>query len=1073
MRKYYVGKNREENLYWLLKEWPEDGSCVCFIEGEPGVGKTDLAHDFEDAAIRQGMAEQVFYYTAPDSKSPDFIDVLLEISAALSQKGLTAMEDYLFNTRKTIHGLAIEKALEHPIIIVLDEAQRLFSANSGSPIPAFMDIFLYLRNRKLKGRLLLLSDRMVDRSKRWSEWIPIRKLTELKASEAFELLESRLQEANVFAGISEEQKRDAVRVMHFNPRAIEALAGALRFSSLEEIIENNKGFWSVHDRDIDRSFLRTLEQNLLEGTMRHLELTHQRRLWRLAVHRRNFKREALDRLCESREEAEQLYSILITRFFLNYYKDSITLNPVVREIALTHLKEESNEFRQAHSAAADYHLRHFKSKQIVASEDKLSESFAESRYHLVQAGRQDELRDISHRYTDHLRQKIKSGAPVPIDRDQLEERISVLQILLEEAGAKGLEYHLAQCLKARNKPGDLVAAIKHIKRALGPRAWQSWYLLATLQSQLEGINAALNTIHRALGALDDISSTTPFYVLGAKLLSGVGRNEEAQALLTEGIGKVPPESAFPLYEYRANLLARAGKVIESIKSLRDAMQVIPPDKDLFAIYRSCATILSDSGDHGQAVEVLREGISLIPEGNNLYSLYQALSEIFCRDERVSEAIAANLEGARKLQAHKGHKLVEGAILLAAGSGNSQKLSSVISSSVCGRQQTLLGTVLALQLKGEWLQAADLARTARLEFPRYLLLTCTEALCRLAIGEVEVAWHSLNRFEGIALGKGDPHTWLATLILLHRKMTPKASETLATYLGSEIHQNEVTTGILLAFWDQQKASEEGHRLCFYFPVLPASLTGMPRSVSRVPFAKAAIDSAVIDRLNGKNTLAHTMNGADFDIYVSYGWGEDQTAEGRRREEIVDRLCERVRASGHGIGRDKDHQHGGDSIERFAQRISKAKCIVAVISEKYLRSTNCMVRELFTAFRRCDYSCDEFKQKIIALVMDDAKPFLHSEESILGVANDWKRKYEEQVRQLEVVDPSRKSHEFWEYHTSLGEMVPRIPEMLSALNDVIMRRGFEAIVQNEFAEVIDRLPHKRGHSSVIPGLTENSP
>ncbi len=74
----------------------------------------------------------------------------------------------------------------------------------------------------------------------------------------------------------------------------------------------------------------------------------------------------------------------------------------------------------------------------------------------------------------------------------------------------------------------------------------------------------------------------------------------------------------------------------------------------------------------------------------------------------------------------------------------------------------------------------------------------------------------------------------------------------------------------------------------------------------------------------------------DVYVSYAWGDDKSPEGRRREEIVDRLCEAVRGSGRKIIRDKERVKAGDSIERFALEMSKASHIIAVISESSLNS-----------------------------------------------------------------------------------------------------------------------------------------
>src|SRR6185503_16072809 len=214
-----------------------------------------------------------------------------------------------------------------------------------------------------------------------------------------------------------------------------------------------------------------------------------------AVHRRNFKREALEKLCGSKDEAGQLRSILVTRYLVNFRSGALSLNPIVREISLNHLKEDDAELKQAHSAAADYHLRHFKAKQMVGSESKLGESFAELRYHLTQAGREAELSVIGQRFTEHLKREISSVSPVPTDREELDERIGVLTVLLGNAGAKGLEYHLARCLQSRGKPTDFKLAALHAARATGVGApSHSWYLRAELENQAEGLDAAMRTI---------------------------------------------------------------------------------------------------------------------------------------------------------------------------------------------------------------------------------------------------------------------------------------------------------------------------------------------------------------------------------------------------------------------------------------------------------------------------------------------------------------------------------------------------------------------------------------------------
>ena len=185
-----------------------------------------------------------------------------------------------------------------------------------------------------------------------------------------------------------------------------------------------------------------------------------------------------------------------------------------------------------------------------------------------------------------------------------------------------------------------------------------------------------------------------------------------------------------------------------------------------------------------------------------------------------------------------------------------------------------------------------------------------------------------------------------------------------------------------------------------------------------------------------------------IYVSYAWGEDTTPEGQRREDIVDLLCLKIKASGREIGRDKTHMRAGDSINRFAQEISKAERVVAVISEKSLRSEYCMVHELFSAFRRCNYDRADFQKKIIALEMDDAKNVLRDALSRSELARFWMNHHKARRATLAEIDPEHtKSPNEWAIVDAMGEMCPRLPDLLGAIKD---------IVKDEFREVLSLLP-----------------
>jgi uncharacterized protein YjbI with pentapeptide repeats len=192
-----------------------------------------------------------------------------------------------------------------------------------------------------------------------------------------------------------------------------------------------------------------------------------------------------------------------------------------------------------------------------------------------------------------------------------------------------------------------------------------------------------------------------------------------------------------------------------------------------------------------------------------------------------------------------------------------------------------------------------------------------------------------------------------------------------------------------------------------------------------------------------------------VYVSYAWGEDQTIEGRRREDIVNRLCETMRTHGIVVGRDKERLKAGDSIDRFAHDISKASRVITVISEKYLSSEYCMVAELFRTYQRCVFQREEFQQKVVALVLDDAKQSIKDELTVVALAKQWKNIHDMRRHELEKIDPNRKSPDSWSRTELIGEMCERLPDMIGSLRDIVMKRGFDEIVADDFREVLARL------------------
>ncbi len=73
--------------------------------------------------------------------------------------------------------------------------------------------------------------------------------------------------------------------------------------------------------------------------------------------------------------------------------------------------------------------------------------------------------------------------------------------------------------------------------------------------------------------------------------------------------------------------------------------------------------------------------------------------------------------------------------------------------------------------------------------------------------------------------------------------------------------------------------------------------------------------------------------DSEIFVSYAWkGESEV--------LVDEICQTFTAKGYKIVRDKSTMIYKDSIKNFMDQIGRGKFIIAVISDKYMKSEYCM-------------------------------------------------------------------------------------------------------------------------------------
>jgi hypothetical protein len=126
-----------------------------------------------------------------------------------------------------------------------------------------------------------------------------------------------------------------------------------------------------------------------------------------------------------------------------------------------------------------------------------------------------------------------------------------------------------------------------------------------------------------------------------------------------------------------------------------------------------------------------------------------------------------------------------------------------------------------------------------------------------------------------------------------------------------------------------------------------------------------------------------------VFISYAWGG-------KREEIVNRIDTSLQKRGIKIVRDKRDLGYKGSIKEFMERIGQGNCVILVVSDKYIRSPNCMFELVEIADNK------QFYDRIFPIVLADAD--IYDPVKRLGYVKYWEDKRNELASAMKAVDPA---------------------------------------------------------------------
>jgi len=126
-----------------------------------------------------------------------------------------------------------------------------------------------------------------------------------------------------------------------------------------------------------------------------------------------------------------------------------------------------------------------------------------------------------------------------------------------------------------------------------------------------------------------------------------------------------------------------------------------------------------------------------------------------------------------------------------------------------------------------------------------------------------------------------------------------------------------------------------------------------------------------------------------VFISYAWGGE-------REQIVGQIDEALRQRGIKIIRDKRDLGYKGSISAFMERIGRGNCVIAVISDKYLRSQNCMFELVEIAEGK------QFYDRVFPILLADAD--IYDPLKRIEYVRYWEAKRAELAAAIKTLDPA---------------------------------------------------------------------
>ncbi|MBN3940473.1 COR domain-containing protein [Nostoc sp. NMS9] len=201
----------------------------------------------------------------------------------------------------------------------------------------------------------------------------------------------------------------------------------------------------------------------------------------------------------------------------------------------------------------------------------------------------------------------------------------------------------------------------------------------------------------------------------------------------------------------------------------------------------------------------------------------------------------------------------------------------------------------------------------------------------------------------------------------------------------------------------------------------------------------------DSKQQEKRIMNSQSAMEFEkeIFISYAWGGES-------EQFVNQLDETLQAKGIKIIRDKRDLGYKGLIKAFMERIGRGKCAIAVISDKYLKSPNCMF-ELVQIAKN-----GEFYDRIFPIVLSDAQ--IYKPIARLKYIKHWEEEIKELDEAMKEVGAANlqgfreEIDQYTEIRNTIAELTNLLKDMNTLTPDIHSESDFESLL-NAIARRLD--------------------